>query len=133
VQDDLIENAIMAVDGGDGILNGTDYILFYAQGSDEWIKDSANQSFSHGKNIYSDRSYYFLTINGSGKRITTNPLITLPNITVSSFSDRYFHALDTVNFLSSGKEWYGQEFSSLPGRKLTRSFNVTIPSLGCVE
>ena len=29
-QDDLFENAIEVVDGGDGILNGNDYLLFYA-------------------------------------------------------------------------------------------------------
>src|ERR1044072_9409965 len=43
--DDLKENALMIVDGGDGIINGTDYILFYANGPDEWIKDSANLRF----------------------------------------------------------------------------------------
>ena len=31
--DDLKENAMMVVDGGDGILNGNDYALFYALGS----------------------------------------------------------------------------------------------------
>ena len=30
--DDLQENAIQVVDGGYGILNGPDYILFYANG-----------------------------------------------------------------------------------------------------
>src|SRR5688572_7523549 len=32
--DDLEENAILIADGGDGIINGTDYILFYAPGPD---------------------------------------------------------------------------------------------------
>ncbi|MBL7747709.1 MAG: hypothetical protein JNM19_09805, partial [Chitinophagaceae bacterium] len=30
--DDLRENAIQVVDGGDGIMNGSDYLLFYANG-----------------------------------------------------------------------------------------------------
>ena len=51
--DDLKENAISVVDGGDGIINGADYILFYANGPDEWVKDSANLRFTHRKNIYS--------------------------------------------------------------------------------
>src|SRR5687767_1793018 len=37
--DDLVENSILIVDGGDGVINGADYILFYAGGPDEWIKD----------------------------------------------------------------------------------------------
>ena len=128
-RDDLQENAIFIADGGDGVINGSDYILFYANGPDEWIKDSANLRFAHKKNIYSDRSYYFLTIGGNGKRIALSSLITSPNISITSFSERNFHELDTVNFLASGKEWYGEEFSNTPGKTTTRDFSVTIPGL----
>jgi hypothetical protein len=39
--DDLAENAIMMVDGGDGSFNGSDFFLFYASGADRWLtKDS---------------------------------------------------------------------------------------------
>jgi Peptidase family C25 len=127
--DDLQENAILVVDGGDGVLNGTDYILFYANGPDQWIKDSANLRFRHQKNLYSDRSYYFLSIGGIGKRITTSVNTLLPNITVNSFSERAFHELDTVNFLASGREWYGEEFANMPGKTVVRDFTITIPDI----
>jgi hypothetical protein len=127
--DDLKENAIQVVDGGDGQLNGSDYILFYANGPDEWIKDSVNQTFSHRKNIYSEKAFYFLTINGVGRRVPNVPSISSSVVTVTSFSERYFHELDTVNFLNSGKEWYGEEMSNLPGRSLTRNFSVSIPQV----
>jgi hypothetical protein len=127
--DDLQENAIMIADGGDGILNGSDYILFYAPGPDQWEKDSVNQRFSHQKNIYSDKSYYFLSIGGIGKRVANTQVVSSPNITINSFSERYFHELDTVSLLSSGKQWYGEELSGLPGRSLSRSFSVNIPDI----
>ncbi|HEY6061975.1 MAG TPA: type IX secretion system sortase PorU [Chitinophagaceae bacterium] len=127
--DDLKENAIMIVDGGDGIINGSDYILFYANGPDEWVKDSVNLRFSHRKNVFTDRSYYFLSVGGNGRRIINAPQISSPNITVTGFSERYFHELDTVNFLGSSKEWFGEEFSNLPGRTLTRIFTVNIPGI----
>jgi len=127
--DDLQEVPIFMSDGGDGIFNGTDFFLFYAPGPDEWLKDSVNQRFYHRKNIYSDKSYYFLTVGSNGKRIITAPLVTSPAITVSSFSERYFHELDTVNFLGSGKEWYGEELSGLPGRSLTKTFQFNIPGM----
>ena len=101
--DDLAENAIMIIDGGDGIFNGTDYFLFYAAGPDRWIKDSVNRKFIHQKNLYSDSSFYFITIGGSGKRISSLQVTASPNITVNSFNERVFHELDTVNLLSSGK------------------------------
>lgn len=127
--DDLQEVAIYMVDGGDGIFSGNDFFLFYAPGPDEWLKDSVHQRFSHRKNIYSDKSFYFLSIGNNGKRITTAPVVTSPAITISSFSERYFHELDTVNFLGSGKEWYGEELSGLPGRSLSKTFSFSIPDI----
>jgi len=127
--DDLRENAIQVVDGGDGMMNGSDYILFYANGPNEWLKDSLNQRFTHRKNIYTDKAYYFLSIGGTGKRITVAPLVSSSAVTVSTFSARYFHELDTVNFLASGKEWYGEELSALPGRSLSRNFSISFPAI----
>jgi hypothetical protein len=127
--DDLVENAVMVVDGGDGVLNGSDYVLFFSNGADQWITDSTNRKFNHKKNLYSDRAYYYLSIQGNGKRILTSQNNFTPNVSINSFNDHFFHELDTVNLLSSGKEWYGEEFSSAPGHSLTRSFSVNIPNL----
>jgi hypothetical protein len=127
--DDLIENAIWVEDGGDGIFNNSDYLLFYAPGPHEWIKDSTNRRFSHRKNLYSEQSFYFLTIGGTGKRILTQNSLSNPNTFIREFDDRHFHELDTFNFLSSGKQWFGEEFSNIPGRTLSKTFNVSFPNL----
>jgi len=127
--DDLEENAIMIVDGGDGVLNGADYILFFSNGADQWIKDSANKRFTHKKNLYTDKAFYYLTVGGNGKRVGDSPGSFVPNIVVNSFDDRLFHELDTINFLASGKEWFGEEFSNTPGHSLTSSFSFNIPNL----
>jgi hypothetical protein len=127
--DDLKENAISVVDGGDGILNGADYILFYANGPDEWVKDSANLRFTHRKNLYTDKAFYFLSVGGNGKRIPTSNNNFSPTTTINSFSERNFHESDTVNFLASGKEWYGEEFSNAPGKSLTRDFTINIANI----
>jgi hypothetical protein len=127
--DDLVENAIQIIDGGDGLINGSDHILFYSHGSDHWSKDSANLRFSHRKNVFTDKAFYFLTIGTNGKRIVNAPVIGSPVNTVNTFSERYFHELDTVNFLAGSKEWYGEELSALPGRSLTRNFSINFPNL----
>lgn len=127
--DDLVENAIKIEDGGDGILNGNDYILFFASGPDEWMKDSLNSRFSHRKNLYTDKAFYYITIGTNGKRIQTAPVQSQPGIIVNSFSERFFHELDSVNFLSSGKEWYGEEFANAPGKLLSRNFEIDIPDI----
>ncbi len=122
--DDLIENAIQVQDGGDGIFNGADYFLFYATGPNVWLKDSINQQFKHNKNLYGDVSCYYINISGAGKKIQSQPAVTAPTISVNSFSERYFHELDTINLLASGKDWYGEEMSSSAG---TTSYTFPIP------
>ena len=128
-KDDLEENAIQVVDGGDGVLNGNDYFLFYATGPDIWLKDSLNQRFKHQKNLYSNQAFYFISIGGTGKRIQNQPLTAAPTTAVTAFSDRYFHELDSVNFLSSSKDWYGEEFSTLPGRNSSQVFPVPLANI----
>ncbi len=127
--DDLRENAILVNDGGDGVFNSADHILFYATGPHYWKSDSLNKRFGHEKNIYTDSSYYFLSIGGNGSRVINQPIVSSPVTTINSFNERYFHELDTINLLSSGKEWFGEEFTDAPGKTLSRIFPVSIPGL----
>jgi hypothetical protein len=129
VMDDLTENAIWVEDGGDGVLNGNDYLLFYAPGPHSWTVDPVNRRFSHQKNVYSEQSFYYLSVGGTGKRITSFNTPLAPNTNISSFSDRYFYELDTVNLLSSGRQWFGEDFAEAPGKLKARSFVVTIPAV----
>jgi hypothetical protein len=125
--DDLEELAIQVIDGGDGIMNGSDYALFFSAGPHQWLADTAKRSFIHKNNLYSDKAFYFLTIGGTGKRITIQNSSPQPFLSVSSFDEHIVHELDSVNFLSSGKEWFGEELSTQPGRSLSKSFVLTAP------
>ncbi|MHA4808835.1 type IX secretion system sortase PorU [Flavitalea flava] len=132
--DDLLEDALDIADGGDGILNGNDYFLFYASGPDYWENDSLNKQFHHVKNLYSGSSFYYLNVSGTGsgnapKRINKFSSPRNPNMSVSSYDLRIFHELDSVNFLSSGKEWYGEEFANIPGSQVVRTFPIILPHL----
>ncbi|MFL9482439.1 type IX secretion system sortase PorU [Chitinophagaceae bacterium LWZ2-11] len=127
--DDLPENAIEVVDGGDGIFNAGDYFLFYAAGPQHWAKDSINKKFTHQKNLYTDTAYYYITVGGTGKRITSNTFQGTATTQITSYDERYFYENDLVNILNSGKEWYGELFGNVPGSGLTKTFNVNFPGL----
>lgn len=128
--DDIVENAIQVVDGGDGQINQGDYILFYANGPHTIVKDSANKKFSHTFNIYSDASNYFLNFDkGAGKRIALQSAPGASNISVNSFNEFLFYEKDSVNLGRFGKTWWGDEFSDQPGRYLNRTFNFEIPNI----
>ena len=63
---DLTENAIQVIGEADGSFDNSDYILFYAEGVDNW-----NQESQTHLNLFSDKSYYYVTAQGSqGKRIS---------------------------------------------------------------
>jgi hypothetical protein len=73
--DDLKEDAISVVDGGDGIINGADYILFYANGPDDWVKDSVNSRFNHRKNITAINLIIFYRLEEQEKELQRRPII----------------------------------------------------------
>ncbi|HVG42025.1 MAG TPA: type IX secretion system sortase PorU, partial [Chitinophagaceae bacterium] len=122
--DDLEEIAITIVDGGDGVMNNADYVLFFAPGPHQWFRDTITNLYYHKKNIYSDKSYYFVTVGGIGKRIENQSGTFTGTTVVNSFDEHWYHELDSINFLASGKEWVGEEFAGNPGRKLVHTFTL---------
>ena len=56
-RDDLPETALLIADGGDGRLDGNDYVLFYAPGPHAWDYQTASHTFTHRYNLYSDTAW----------------------------------------------------------------------------
>lgn len=125
VIDDLREVAIMVIDGGDGRLDGADHILFYAQGPGEWGFNSSTNNFEHHQNLYSRQSYYYINTGDPGLRVRQAVPTAPASLVINSYDDLYHYELDTFNFLSSGKQWFGEEFSEAPGKTLVR--NIDLP------
>jgi len=125
--DDLQENAIEVSGEADGHFDDGDYILFYAQGPDRWQYDSTAQHFYHIKNVYTDTTYYFITTDlGAGKRVADLPSTEeQPNKFISTFDDYQFHEEELENFLSSGRNWYGEAFEF----QTTQTFPFNFPNL----
>jgi hypothetical protein len=115
-KDDLYENAIEVFDGGDGIFNGNDYLIFYAPGPQRWEYNTTEGKFHHKKNLLNDTCFYFLSIRSNGKRIPSNTVLNNPNVIVENYDDRIFYENDSNNILNSGKQWVGEEFTTLKNR-----------------
>lgn len=125
VQDDLSEVSIEIFDGGDGSIDGNDYLLFFASGADEWVPDPATGMLRFRKNHYTRKTYFYLQLASiSGKRIQSHPEQNNPTRQVSAFYEPYRYELDSISFLKSGKEWFGEDFSNQPGRRSSREFNI---------
>jgi hypothetical protein len=108
--DDLVENSIYMNKGADGIFNAGDYILFYGKGPLTWKYNPSSGMFEHQLNRYSRAAYYFLTTEqGSGKKILpAAPVTDPPSVVVTSFDDHDYHEKERVNFLKSGRQWFGE-------------------------
>ncbi|MFN5423333.1 MAG: type IX secretion system sortase PorU, partial [bacterium] len=129
-QDDIVENAIHVNDGGDGFFDGEDYLLFYAPGADRWEYDSLKKTFSFKKNIYSTKAYYFITAAaGNGKRVLNGTAISGATGIIKTSDEHYRHELDSINFLKSGQEWYGEEFAASQGSTVARDFRIPLSGL----
>ncbi len=128
--DDLIENPLEIVDGGDGIFDGNDFLIFYAQGPHIWRYEAASSFFLFEKNWYTDTAFYFITLASStpSKRIATALPSPPPSVFIDSYTDLFAHELNTTNLLNSGKVWVGEPFSTGFGGTATRLFNFSIPN-----
>jgi len=112
--DDLQENAIYLEGGDDGSFDENDFILFYAKGPHSWKKNPLVFNLTkHQTNIYSDKSYYFITVdNGIGKRIGPANIISQPtDEVIINFQDYLFHEIEKTNLFANGQQWVGEDFS----------------------
>lgn len=123
--DDLLENPMFVFDGGDGVINPGDYFLFYASGPHRIQFDSLSKRFTHTNNPYSNVSAYFLQVDGSnGLRMQTEASAASYNQDVIAYDYFYYYDKDSANLGKYGKDWWGDEFSNLPGRFLTRTYPI---------
>ncbi len=116
---DLTENAIFVEGEADGKFDNQDFILFYGQSPHAILYDSTTQRFRHEYNLYSDTTFYFLTISATPSlRIVDRNAITATK-TVTTFDDYVFQEQDLKNMVQSGREWYGEDFGLLISERNT--------------
>ena len=126
-QANLTENAILVNDGGDGNLNGADYVAFYAMGPTAWTREPNSETFRHRKNLYADSAYYFISLdNGAGLRTNNLPAVSGANTTVTSYNYYDAHEKDEENPGRFGKIWYGDV---LTGSKLSTEISFALPEV----
>ena len=138
------ENALLINDGGDGILSGSDFIIFYAPGPHRWQYDSSIARYHYVHNLYTDTAFYFLntdgniggsgsgTIGGSAKRVgagNTAYVNATAGSRVTSFTDHWVYEKENTNLLASGKLWMGDAFSIASGGTTSRNYVVELPGL----
>lgn len=125
--DDLKENNILVVDGGDGNFDAGDYLLFYADSPIEWYLE--NGYFRHSINFFSDTAFFFVTrdnLPGAAARVSEVNIGGTPDISVNEFMDHLLYERNDTNFIMSGRQWYdGQSFLTVKSRQ----YNFSVPNV----
>ena len=124
--EDLQENAIYIEGEADGSFDANDFILFYAKGPHDWLVEPTTGSAIHRQNIYSDKAYYFITVDDNdGKRIQSNSTIPDPSVLqITTFDDYIFYEQETINLFAAGRRWFGEDFNV----ENQRSFDIPFPN-----
>lgn len=122
----LKENSIYIKGEEDRSFDNDDYILFYGKGAHDWRIDIATRKANHNQNIYSDKSYYFLTIDTTpGRRIQ---ILEQPNQnstkTFSYYDDFIFYEKELKNLFALGRLWLGEDLS-FPN---SQTFKIPFPN-----
>lgn len=121
--DDLEELAISVIGENDNVFDDGDYVLFYSKGLIKWEYKNDNKSliFSASQNIYSDTTFYYLTVDlGAGKRVPTQSSVASPtNVSTSTYDYYVHHEQNLTNLVKSGRNLYGEYFD------ITTSYNYT--------
>jgi hypothetical protein len=104
---DLTENAIEVQGENDGVFDADDFVLFYAEGTDNWNDESQTNL-----NLYDSKSYYYVNVQGdNGKRILGMPQPSGgATLDLTTFDDYRFHEIDLVNIAHLGRQWLGETF-----------------------
>jgi hypothetical protein len=129
--DDVPQTALQLVGMEDGKWDANDYILFYAEGPHQLIKDSINQKFTHQFNIYSEQAIYLINFDASdiGLRITQQGSLSGSNKNITTFNDYVFHEKDSSNLGKVGKLWWGDMLGNKVGVPKSKQFIFDMPNL----
>ena len=117
IYDDLYENAIYVKGEQDGKFDDEDYILFYGESPHRINWDTSGCVEKHILNIYSDSTFYFITVgNQTGKRITTRNSEPSGGMLVNTCKTLQWIEEEQNNLLKTGRLWVGPIFDFITSR-----------------
>ena len=110
---ELKELSIFVKGGEDGKFNKGDYLLFFGQGPDSYQLIPSKGIFGYQNHLYTDKNFYFITLDrGVGRRMTDLESLT-GNFPVSNeFDDFAYYETEQYNELHSGRDWFGEQFDT---------------------
>ncbi|MDF9829953.1 type IX secretion system sortase PorU [Parabacteroides sp. PF5-6] len=93
------------------VWKGSDYLLFYGRGVTRWAY--ASGEFTHTRNPYATKAYYFLTDRDESPKVMASEA-SVGNgsgLRVTSFDDYVLHERELISLNNSGRDLYGESLT----------------------
>ncbi|MFA9390885.1 MAG: type IX secretion system sortase PorU [Prolixibacteraceae bacterium] len=106
---------------------GQNAIFFYSTGPVKWDYDAANSKFVHTQNLYSYKTYFYLS---SDVAKSNAPIVKEENkenadVTFTSFNEHLLYEQENINLIKSGRTWYSDEM----GNTAKKTYTFTSPNV----
>lgn len=132
--DDLVPAAIEVNDAnGNGLFDGSDYLIFYAEGPGAWRYSSDDQRFIYNTNVYATYNYYFLTTDYSTPasdadllRVKASDATTSNQGELTSFTGVAMMHNDKINPNEGGEAWMADKFNTSVRE---RTYDLSLPGI----
>lgn len=109
-----------------GVFDGSDYLLFYAEGASVWRYSSSEQFVAYSRSTYADNNYCYLTNSAApGSRVPVCHGVATNNA-ASCYTAVGVVDNDLVNTAHSGQIWVGERFNNTTR---TRTIMVDVPQM----
>jgi hypothetical protein len=115
------------------VFRGADYLLFYGKGPVKWsyandvynYSDEPQLQFVHENNPYSTYGYYFVTDATPVVDMETTSSASGASLQIQTFDDYLVHEKEETSVNYSGRELFGESFTSAP----SQHFSFQIPGI----
>jgi len=105
-----------------------DCLFFYSNGNIRIDENPTTGVLTHKQNYYSTETYFYISDQGVPKTIVkATDLTDNAGRRIDSFINYAFYEKEAANLLSSGSQWFGEEF--IPGQSQTASLTLDNPDL----
>lgn len=130
--DDLEQCSTFGFGLEDGQFNPGDYLLWYAQGADQWTYDPAGRLYNMELNNYDAVNHYYVIIQGPSRIIVpsrasegTGDFVSPSSVAFQRLEEEKVNLLGRYRPPGSGQEWYGDELAVVDELDYTNKFDLT--------
>ncbi len=89
-------------------------LSFYAEANGHEYYDQSDGYFKNEINVYSDTNYVYLTTSALSRNAVTSQNLSNPTDTLFDYTKINHHEKENINFIKSGREWFGENFNTNP-------------------